>query len=471
MGYVQDLEKIIARHADETKSVSDRVWDHPETHFREVESSKIHAEYMESQGFAVTWGLGGAKTAFMAQYGSGKPVIALLGEFDALSSLSQMADQDTPVPVKDGAPGHGCGHNLLGAASLAAAVALKEYMQEKGLGGTVRYYGCPAEENAGGKAFLVKAGCFDDCDIALTWHPAWENCVLSTGSLANFRVFFTFHGKSAHAAGSPHLGRSALDAVELMNVGVNYMREHMIDEARVHYAVTDTGGTAPNVVQARAQVLYSIRAPKVSQVIELYERVRKIAQGAALMTETQVEFKQVSAYANYIASDTVSDRMRVHMGNILPLNYTDEEKAYADKFKAVISDLAKDSLAATAKKMAKVVDAPLHEMSIWNVLLPDGDMGGSTDVGDVSWVCPTGQFDALCWAAGTPAHTWQATAQGKGSVAHKGVLFAANVLAATAYDFLTDPALVEAAKADWKEALGGETYPETLPKDAIPEPW
>ncbi len=469
MSYVHDLEAIIAKHADKTIEISDKIWEYAEPRFEEYRSSKEIADYLETQGFEITWNLGDAETAFVAQYGAGKPVIAFLGEYDSLNGLSQEADCDVHTPIaKDG---HGCSHNLLGAGCMSAAVAIKEYMAEKGLPGTIRFYGCPAEENAGGKAFLVKDGCFDDCDIALTWHPSWTNRIVHSGSLANVRVFFTFHGISAHAAGSPHLGRSALDAVELMNVGVNYMREHMIDDARIHYAVTNTGGTAPNIVQSEAQVLYAIRAPKVSQVKELYDRVCKVAQGAALMTETEVEIKQVAAYANYVASEPILERMRMHMDMSLPLEYTPEEAAYAARFRKVITPLDEQGLRETARTFAKLTNEDLATAPLWNLRLPDCPMGGSTDVGDVSWVCPTGQFYASTKAAGTAGHSWQTTAQGKSSIAYKGMFLAAKVLAATAYDFLTDPALVNKAREDWLASLDGETYPGLLPKDAKPEIW
>lgn len=471
MGYVEDLARLIEKRQGEMCNISDEIWGFAESRFVEFKSAKLQKEYLASLGFKITEGLGGAETAFMAEAGSGKPVIGFLGEYDALSGLSQEADNTAHTPIVEGGDGHGCGHNLLGVGDMAAAVAIKEYMEEKGIPGTVRYYGCPAEENAGGKAFMVRDGHFDDCDIALTWHPGWQNAVNANGSLANFRVFFTFHGKSAHAAGSPHLGRSALDAVELMNVGVNYMREHMIDEARVHYAVTNTGGTAPNVVQSEAQVLYAIRAPHVGQVKELYDRVCKIAQGAALMTETTVDIRQVAAYADYIGNDVIADRLREHMGAMLPIGFTDEELAYAKKFQGVTTELDQLNLKNAAKKFAGKDSEKVLSMPIWDFLLPDAPSGGSTDVGDVSWACPTGWFHAATLAAGTPAHAWQTVAQGKSSVAHKGMLFSAKVLAATAYDFLTDPALVKAAKTNWLERLDGETYPNALPKDAKPEVW
>ena len=318
---------------------------------------------------------------------------------------------------------------------------------------------------------MVREGDFDDCDVALTWHPGAGNGVNGTGSLANFRVFFTFHGKSAHAAGSPHLGRSALDAVELMNVGANYMREHMIDQARVHYAVTNSGGTAPNVVQAEAQVLYAIRAPKVTQVKELYDRVCQIAQGAAMMTQTTVDIRQVAAYSDYVGNSVIQDRLREHMDESLPLSYTDEEMKYAEGFRKVITDLDEVNLKNRSKKYGGKNSDELYHMPLWNFRLPDLPGAGSTDVGDVSWVCPTGWFHATTVAAGSPSHAWQIVAQGKSSIAHKGMLNSAKILAKTGFEFLTNPELLEEARQTWLAMLDGETYPNALPADAKPEIW
>ncbi|MBQ1271256.1 MAG: amidohydrolase [Clostridia bacterium] len=472
MSYVQDLSRLVENRKEKTLEISDKVWGYAESRFQEFQSAAAESEYMKELGFKVTMGIGGEDTAFVAEYGSGKPVIALLGEYDALSGLSQEADVAEHCPIVPGKDGHGCGHNLLGAASMAAAAALKDYMEEKNIPGTIRYYGCPAEENAGGKAFLVREGCFDDCDIAITWHPGWTNAVTQTGSLANFRVFYTFHGLSAHAAGSPHLGRSALDAVECMNVMVNYLREHMIDEARIHYAVINTGGTAPNVVQSEAQVLYAIRAPKVTQVKELFERVSNCAKGAALGTGTTVDIEQVSAYSDYISTAVIAQQLQKHMEEMLPIGYTDEEMEYAKKFQEVITDLDRKSLKEAAKRVGGKDAAKILEQPLWDFMTyPTGGSKGSTDVGDVSWVVPTGQFSAVTWAAGTPGHAWQVVAQGKSPVAHKGTLFAAKVMAATAYDFLTDPELVKKAKENWLEILDGETYPGALPPDAKPHIW
>lgn len=471
---MQDLKtlyELVEKHEEDTISISHQIWDFAEPRFQEYQSCKLQMDYLEALGFRITKGIGGAETAFVAEAGSGKPIIAFLGEYDALSGMSQEANVASPSPIIPGGQGHGCGHNMIGAGALAAAVAIKEYKEQNGIVGTVRYYGCPAEENAGGKAYIVRDGWFDDCDIALTWHPGSATFINATGSLANFRVFFTFQGKAAHAAGSPHLGRSALDAVELMNVGVNYMREHMIDQARIHYAITDAGGTAPNVVQAEAQVLYAIRAPRIQQVKELYERVCKIAQGAALMTETQVEIKQVAAYADYIGNDIIAEQLRTHLQELLPLEYTEEELQYAERFFDAVGEFEREQLKAVAKKVAPHDAEKLLGMPIWNFLSYDRDCKGSTDVGDVSWVCPTGWFHAATWVAGTAAHSWHATAQGKSTIADKAMMYSAKVLAATAYDFFCDAELVQRAKDHWKENLGGETYPQTLPKEAKPEIW
>lgn len=469
------IRKIEESHAEYTR-ISDEIWGYAEPRFQEEQSSRLQQEYLKSRGFSIRADLAGEKTAFIAEYGSGKPVIAFLGEFDALSSLEQEADctERRPIPGKEN--GHGCGHHLLGTASVAAVDGLKAWMEEKKLSGTIRYYGCPAEENAGGKAFLVRDGFFDDCDIALTWHPYALNKVMKGGfHLANFRVFFTFHGISSHAAGAPELGRSALDAVEIMDIGVNYMREHMIDAARVHGAITNSGGIAPNVIPSEAQILYAIRASKVTQVKKLYERMCDIAKGAALITGTTVEIKQVAAYSDVINNDTLADLLQENLEHVVPIGYTDEELAYAKKFQQVITELDREGL----KDMAAVIGGKegkkkLMEMPLWDFIVDKNSRyggGGSTDVGDVSWVVPTGQVYTNCYAAGTAMHSWQAVAQGKSAIAHKGMLAAAKVMAMAGAQLLLNPDLVEKAKADWKEELDGETYPSPLPKDSRPEIW
>ena len=459
-------------------AMSDRIWGFAEPRFQEYDSSRLQQEYLKARGFSIRADLAGEETAFIAEYGSGKPVLAFLGEFDALSSLEQEADSTERRPVPGKTNGHGCGHHLLGTAAVAAADALKTYMESHGLLGTIRYYGCPAEENAGGKAYLVRDGFFNDCDAAITWHPSTTNkTMMADKYLSNFRVFFTFHGISSHAAGAPELGRSALDAVEIMDIGVNYMREHMIDEARVHGAITNPGGIAPNVIPSEAQILYAIRAPKVTQVKKLYERMFDIARGSSLITGTTVDIKQVAAYSNVIENDTLEDIMYENMRHFVPIGYTEEELAYARRFQEVITELDKEGLkdlisilsGRDKEKKRQMEESPMLDFVLERHVSFGG--GGSTDVGDVSWVVPTGKVDINCYAAGTALHSWQAVAQGKAPAAHKGMLTAAKIMACTGAELLEKPELLERIKEDWLEKLDGETYPEPLPKDVKPEIW
>lgn len=476
--FKDEIEGLIDKRSQAYTDISDAIWGFAEPRFQERESSRIQQEYLSSRGFSVRADLAGEETAFIAEYGSGKPVIAFLGEFDALSSLQQEPDKTERCPIAGKENGHGCGHHLLGTASASAADVLKTYMEEHKLAGTIRYYGCPAEENAGGKAYLVRDGYFDDCDIAITWHPYTMSKVMKGGfHLANFRAFFTFHGISSHAAGAPELGRSALDAVEIMDIGVNYMREHMIDEARVHGAITNPGGIAPNVIPSEAQILYAIRAPKVTQVKKLYERMCDIARGAALITGTTVDIKQVAAYSNVIENDTLEDIMYENMRHFVPIGYTEEELAYARRFQEVITELDKEGLkdlisilsGRDKEKKRQMEESPMLDFVLERHVSFGG--GGSTDVGDVSWVVPTGKVDINCYAAGTALHSWQAVAQGKAPAAHKGMLTAAKIMACTGAELLEKPELLERIKEDWLEKLDGETYPDPLPKDVKPEIW
>ena len=467
-----ELIALIEENRKAYTDMSDAIWGYAEPRFQEYKSSELQQEYMKSRGFSVKADLAGEETAFIAEFGSGKPVIAFLGEFDALSALQQEADKTERSPIEGMTNGHGCGHHLLGTGSLAAVDALKTYMEQNNLSGTIRYYGCPAEENAGGKAYLVRDGYFDDCDVALTWHPFAINKAMKGGyHLANFRAFFTFHGISSHAAGAPELGRSALDAVEVMDIGVNFMREHMIDAARVHGAITNSGGIAPNVIPSEAQILYAIRAPKVTQVKQLFDRMCDIAKGAALITGTTVDIKQVAAYSDIVNNDTLNELVEENLKYIVPIGYTEEELEYARKFQEVTTVLDKEGLKFMAGELGKKDQLP---NPVWDFIVEKNTRfggGGSSDVGDVSWVVPTGQVYTSCYAAGTAMHSWQATAQGKSSIAHKGMLAAAKVMACVGAELLMDPAKVEKAKADWKEELNGEVYPNPLPAGAKPEIW
>ena len=470
----KEIGTTIDQRGDEYTKISDAIWGFAEPRFQEYESTKLQQEFLKARGFSVKADLAGEETAFIAEWGSGKPILAFLGEFDALSSLQQEADCTERHPIEGKTNGHGCGHHLLGTASVAAVDALKTYMEENHMSGTIRYYGCPAEENAGGKAYLVRDGYFNDCDIAITWHPSTTNKTMGDDKfLANFRVFFTFHGISSHAAGAPELGRSALDAVEIMDIGVNYMREHMIDAARVHGAITNTGGIAPNVIPAEAQVLYAIRAPKVTQVKKLYERMCDIAKGAALITGTTVDIRQVAAYSNVIGNDVLEEVMDKNLDHFIPIGYTEEELAYAGKFKEVVTELDKEGLkdmiahVVEKDKRKEVLDMPLLDFKLDRSESYGG--GGSTDVGDVSWCIPTAQINTSTFPAQAPGHSWQNVSCGRTSIAHKNMLLAGKVIAATAIDLMEKPDVLQAAKDEFNKKMkryGGYTCP--VPQGAVP---
>lgn len=459
------LDSLIEGKRSVFEDTADKIWGFAEMRYQEHQSAKLQKEVLKKEGFVIEENLGDIPTAFKATFGSGHPVIGILGEFDALPAMSQQADVTEPAPITPGAPGHGCGHQLLGTGCMEAATAIKDYLTENPMEGTVIYFGCPAEEGGAGKAFMVREGCFDDCDVCLAWHPysASYGCV---STLANARIIYDFTGKAAHAAAAPHLGRSALDAVELMNVGVNYMREHMIDEARVHYAVTDTGGDAPNVVQAHAQVIYSVRAPKTDQTYDLCQRVHNIARGAALMTETQVNIRVVSAYADVLQNKTLDNLIYKHMKELLPLKYTEEEMAYAQKFHEAGDPGDWRMYQGLAARFMGEKGKQFFQGAMADTVFPPNPMkGGSTDVGDVSWVVPATWFGVSCFALGTPGHSWQAVAQGKSAIAHKGMVAAANIIARAALDIFENPQLVEEAKADMVKAKNGAEYRSLIPKE------
>ncbi len=447
-------------------ALSDSVWAVPETCYAEHASVALHTAELEHQGFAVTRAVAGIPTAVSGEWGEGGPVIAFLGEFDALAGLSQEAGLDRPSPVTEGANGHGCGHNMLGAAALLAAVATRDWLQESGTSGRVRYVGCPAEEGGSAKAFMVKAGVFDDVDIAISWHPAAFASVIRSSSLAAARVDFTFTGKASHAAASPQLGRSALDAVELMNIGVNYLREHMSDQARVHYAYLDAGGISPNVVQATAKVRYVIREPRTREMLTLIDRVTKVAQGAALMTETQMHSQLVTVSSELVPNDPLCAAMHRNLEALGPPPFDAEDRAFAARIQATLSD---DDIAASYA-MAGLRETDRKPLA--DFIAPDTTpivaLPGSTDVGDVSWVVPTVQMWGANYAIGTPFHSWQMVSQGKSTSAIKGMAHAAQVMAATAVDVILDPALRDAAHADLATRVGPAGYVSPLPDGATP---
>jgi aminobenzoyl-glutamate utilization protein B len=457
MDYVL-LEKLIEEKQEKFQVVSDKIWKFAEPAYKEFESSSLQQQVMTDEGFIIEKGIGGIETAFRAKFGKGRPVIAFLGEFDALPGMSQKSDAVHHEPIQGQECGHGCGHNLLGTACMQACVAAKDYIMENKLSGTIIYYGCPAEEGGAGKAYMVREGCFDDCDVCLTWHP-YSVTVGSFSSLANARVYYNFEGVSSHAAVSPHLGRSALDSVELMNVGVNYLREHIIPEARIHYAVTNTGGVSPNVVQSTAQVLYLIRAPKNDQLFELMERVNAIAKGAAMMSGTTVNIQVVSTCADIVQNKTLDNLVFKHLNEVYPLMYTDEEIKYAETFHAIGNKEDYLTYQALARKFFGEKGKGYFKATMADAVFPPNPQKiGSTDVGDVSWNVPTTWFSGNCYALGTPLHTWLAVAQGKSPIAYRGMTAAAKVLARCAVDILNKPEIAEQAKMDLEKATSGKKY-------------
>ncbi|MEA2928969.1 MAG: aminobenzoyl-glutamate utilization protein [Hyphomicrobiales bacterium] len=462
----EKIWRLVDARKDDYEALSDRVWGTPELCYGEFRSVAEHTAMLEHEGFRISENVAGIPTAVMGEAGDGGPVIAILGEYDALPGLSQVAGIAEPKEMERGGNGHGCGHNLLGSAALLAATAVKNYLSQTGVKGRVRYYGCPAEEGGAAKTFMVRAGCFDDVDIAITWHPGAMNRVDDALSLAGARIDYTFRGRAAHAAAAPHLGRSALDAVELMNVGVNYMREHMPSDARIHYAMIDSGGIAPNVVQAYAKVRYSIRARDVRGMNALIERVRKVADGAALMTETKVDVSVLSGVSNLLGNTPLEKAMQSQLERLGPPPFDAADRKYAAAIQATLSaeDIA-SSYARIAMPVRK--DTPLCDF-----IVPYGTKGapmiGSTDVGDVSWVVPTVQARCATVAIGTPGHSWQITAQGKSGQAKKGMVNAAKVMAGLAVDALNDSSLVQNAKADLKARTEEMPYVSPLPADVRP---
>ncbi|MGU3401275.1 M20 family metallopeptidase [Brucellaceae bacterium D45D] len=457
---------IVDEKAEAFAGLSDRVWDTPETNYQEYRSSAEHVAMLEAEGFRVSTGIAGMPTAVMGEAGEGGPVIAILGEFDALPGLSQEAGVAVEKPIPSNGNGHGCGHNLLGAGSLLAAAAVKDHLARNGFKGRVRYYGCPAEEGGSSKGFMVRAGVFDDVDIAISWHPAAFTGVNNPISLACNEILFRFSGRAAHAAASPHLGRSALDAVEIMNVGVNYMREHMPSTARIHYAVTDTGGHAPNVVQARAAVRYLVRARTLPELLELVERVKNVAAGAALITGTSVTHEVLSGDANLVGNTPLEQLMDGNLQRLGPIQFDDQDRAKAAEFQKTFS---KADIAASFGRFGLKVR---EGISLCDLIFPpesgDGTLVGSTDVGTVSWVVPTVQMRSATYAIGTPGHSWQLVAQGKLPAAHKGMIYAAKAMAGTAIDLLNDPEKIAAAKADFADRLADTPFVNPIPDDVNP---
>ncbi|WP_042885266.1 amidohydrolase [Cupriavidus necator] len=471
MKHIASVVDLVEAKQDRYISLANEIWSLAEMRYAEFRSAELHASLIEEAGFKVNRGVANMPTAFVAEAGSGGPVIGFLGEYDALAGLSQESGALTCMPAAGAATsnGHGCGHHLLGSAAHLAAVVARDYFAANNIDATVRFYGCPAEEAAAGKTFMARDGLFDDLDVALSWHPSVANSVFMNATLANVQAYFRFHGKSSHAALAPHLGRSALDAAELMNIGVNYLREHMPDEARVHFAYINSGGVSTNVIPVLAEVLYTIRAPRSEEAIDLFKRVKDIAAGAALMTGTRLEIIFDKACSNILHNDTLDAIMDRNMRAIGGLEVNASETDFAAKIQNTVNA---DDLANSSRHFAAALRDPRPIITEVLPYHPDvkRPVTGSTDVGDVSWVVPTTQCLTACYAWGTGFHSWQMVAQGKLSLAHKGMLLAAKTLAATAIDLAGTPDTLRAARQELERKRGQRPYECPIPPEVMPPP-
>ena len=462
--------KSVKANQDLLIDISDQIWNFAELGLKEFKSSKLLIKTLNEAGFSVSSNVADMPTAFYGDYGKGKPVIGILGEYDALPGLSQKAKPIKEV-LTEGAPGHGCGHNLLGVGSLGAVLAVKESIDLGNIKGTIRYYGCPAEEIFNAKGYMIKEGLFDDVDIALTWHPENLNMLNLRSSLAMNSVVFKFHGRTAHAAADPQNGRSALDAVELMNIGANFIREHMISDARLHYVITH-GGDVPNVVPAEAEVHYFVRAPERHQVEDLYSRLINIAKGATLMTETTMDIDFLSGMYNTMYTKVVDDVILNSMKKVGGPRFNKDDVAFAIELKKSIPKNSVEGfyrfIPPDMMELAKVIlSQPLNKIIIPPVGKGKVDLG-STDVADVSWRVPLGEFSTACEIIGSPGHSWQNVATSGMSIGHKGMLTAAKILAVSALEFMQNLNLVENARKEHNIAHKDKPYKTPLPNGLKP---
>ena len=447
--------------------MSDKIWDFAELGLIEFKSSALLADELEKHGFRVERGIAGMPTAFIATWGEGKPVIGIMGEYDALPGLSQKR-----VPWKEtlekGKPGHGCGHNIHGTSGMAAAIAVKKAMENYGTKGTIKFFGCPAEENFSGKVFMVREGYFNDVDAVISHHPDTMNDVSLMSCLAVNSVKFHFYGKASHAGGSPEQGRSALDAVELMNIGVNYLREHVIQDARIHYVI-EKGGDQPNIVPPYARSWYYVRAPERDQMEFIYHWILEIAKGAATMTRTEVKTEFFEGSYNVIPNRTISELIVKNMRKIGLPKYNDEDLKFTEEIAETIGPEMKIAQLKKSKRphwerlVDKLIDDEIPDP--WG----EGEVShGSTDVADVSWQAPTVEFGTATWVLGTPAHSWQAVAQNGVGIGHKSLIFAAKVMATTAIDLFTNEDALSKAKEEHKQRIANKKYRSPIPPDHKP---
>ena len=431
----QNIQSSIEKRANDYEKIAKSIWSWAELGYQEEKSSALLIETLSKEDFSIKSGVAEIPTAFVAEYGSGRPIIGILAEFDALPGISQEVATKRK-PILDQVGGHACGHHLFGTASTAAAIAVKNYLKKSKKKGTVRLYGTPAEEGASGKVYMVRAGLFDDVDIVLDWHASDRNAANPGTSMANRSAKFRFHGYSAHAAGAPEKGRSALDAVEAMNHMVNLLREHIPDGSRIHYVIT-RGGNAPNVVPDYAEVFYYVRDFNVDILEDIWVRLIKTAEGAALGTGTRLEYEIIHGNRPVLANDVSQKIMYNNLKAIGGVNYDRKEKKFA-------------------AEIYKTLRNPSLELESASEIQPYGFRKGkgSTDVGDVSWMVPTARLRIATWVPGTSAHTWQAVSAGGMSIGMKGMMNAAKVIAGTAVDLYNDPETIKNAKKELIERRG-----------------
>ncbi len=441
---VQDLEPVCM-------DICRTVWENPEQSGSEQKCPAYLADLLREEGFRITVDEN-VPNAFIAEYGSSRPCIAIIGEYDALPGLSQKAGCTAREAVTEGGPGHGCGHNLLGAGAATAAIAVRRFLEKSGNAGTVRFYGCPEEELLQGKVKMAYYHMFDGCDAAITWHPGVANMAHDRAYLANVSAHYYFTGKSSHAAFAPELGRSALDAVELMSVGANYLREHVIDFTRIHYT-TDSGGFAPNIVPSQASAWYYIRAPHQEDVQSTLKRLNKVAQGAALMTETDVRIEEGTSCSEFVENTSFADIAYENLTEAPRPSYTKAELDFARKLQGTL-----DPASLTAARDQYGIDLMADGVSprgLWESC----EMKSSSDSGDLSRMMPSCVFTTACWPVGVAYHTWQVTAAGGTSLGSKGALYAAMAAAGIAYDLLTEPDKLERITEEFHQRNSEEYIP------------
>lgn len=446
------ISQLIEKNEPYISALSDRIWETPELGFREYKSSQLLVDALKEKGFQVETGIAGIPTAFKASFGSGKPVIGFLGEYDALANLSQEAGKAERCPIEAEGNGHGCGHNAIATSQFASMLALKTIMEEDNLPGTIVLFGCPAEECGCGKSFMTREGVFDDVDVAISTHPMSNNMIMGCSMLANIQAEFRFTGIPAHAAGHPERGRSALDAAELMVVGTQFLREHVIQEARIHHAYLDAGGVSPNVVQPSAKLLFYVRAPKSSEVKEIYARVQDIAKGAAMMTGTSVECVIQSAMTEYVPNDVLGRLTAECWEEIGGCQFSGEARKIAEEM---------------APQVGLTDTADCLDISIPKYTRMNFAMAGSSDVGDVSYKVPTATIMFTGTVKNTPAHSWQMVSQAGTVLMHEGITHAAKVAAYTAWKVLNNPAIADEAKAELLKTTGG-SYECLIPAEIKP---